>query len=66
MESFPDSTFAKNIYTMMEQMLLPDSDQIEQSASEGRGGIRRALGLDRGWVEKHRQIRHLADLAGAD
>jgi flagellar biosynthesis protein FlhG len=66
MESFPDSTFAKNIYTMMEQMLLPDSDQIEQSASERRGGIRRALGLDRGWVEKHRQIRHLADLAGAD
>jgi flagellar biosynthesis protein FlhG len=66
LESFPDSTFAKDVYAMAEQMLLPDSAQREHPTSEGRGRIRRALGFDREWVEKHRRIRHLADLAGAD
>jgi flagellar biosynthesis protein FlhG len=66
LESFPNSTFANDIYAMAEQMLLPDSAQLEHPTFEGRGRIRRVLGMDRRWGEKHRQIRHLADLAGAD
>jgi flagellar biosynthesis protein FlhG len=65
LEIFPDSAFANDIYAMAEQMLLPDSPQREHLPSEGLGRLRRALGLDRVWVERHRRIRHLADLAGA-
>jgi flagellar biosynthesis protein FlhG len=66
LESFPHSTFANDIYGVVERMLLPDSAQPEHSTSMGRGRIRRMLGLERQWSEKHRRIRHLADLAGAD
>jgi flagellar biosynthesis protein FlhG len=67
LEGFPDSTYANDVYAVLEQMLLPDSEQQpEHPISEGRGRVRRALRLDRRWVQKHRRIRHLADLAGAD
>jgi flagellar biosynthesis protein FlhG len=66
LKSFPDSTFANDVYALAERMLLPDSAQPEHSTSMGRGRLRRVLGLDRQWNEKHRQIRHLANVAGAD
>jgi MinD-like ATPase involved in chromosome partitioning or flagellar assembly len=66
LKSFPDSTFANDVYAVVERMLLPDSAQPEHSTSMGGGRIRKMLGVDRQWSEKHRRIRHLADLAGAD
>lgn len=66
LERFPDSTFANDVYAVVERMLLPDSAQPQLSTSMDRRHFRRALGLDRRWEDKHRRIRHLADLAGAD
>lgn len=66
LESFPDSAFADDVYAMVERVLLPDSAQPENPTFKGRGRVRTALGMDRQWGEKHRRIRHLADLAGAD
>jgi flagellar biosynthesis protein FlhG len=65
LERFSASRFADDIYLMAERMLLPPQAVQMERLRTATDRVRRALGLHHHRVEKQRQIRHLAELAGA-